>query len=55
MMQDIFRFEKQGRDKDDNVLGTFKATGIRPQCMEALQAAGIELPVGTFTNAQVVA
>ncbi len=50
MMQDIFTFEKQGKDKDGKILGVFKATGIRPKCMSALVAAGYDLPIETFSN-----
>lgn len=51
MMQDIFTFEKQGKDQDGKILGAFKATGIRPKCMSALVAAGLDLPIETFSNA----
>ena len=51
-LQDIFLFKKTGRDADGTVLGSFKATGIRPRSIEALIAAGIDLPIGTFTNGQ---
>jgi len=51
MMQDIFTFEKQGKDRDGKILGVFKATGIRPKCMNALVAAGLDLPIETFSNA----
>jgi pilus assembly protein CpaF len=49
-LQDIFIFKKAGRDDDGNVLGEFRATGIRPRCTETLTAAGIEMPLETFTN-----
>lgn len=50
-LQDIFRFEKAGRDEAGNVLGAFRATGIRPMCVDAIQSAGIDLPISTFTAA----
>jgi len=51
-MQDIFLFKKAGRAEDGTVLGKFVATGIRPRVIEALSAAGIDLPISTFTNEQ---
>lgn len=49
-LQDIFVFKKAGRSEDGTVLGQFVATGIRPRCAELMAAAGIELPIDTFTN-----
>jgi pilus assembly protein CpaF len=42
-MQEIFSYEQTGIDKDGNVLGRFKATGIRPKFAQRLGAFGIEL------------
>ncbi|PTX54646.1 pilus assembly protein CpaF [Litoreibacter ponti] len=53
LMQDIFKFTKSGIDADGNVIGHFGSTGVRPRCAETLEAAGIKLPVGTFTAQQV--
>ena len=47
-MQDLFVFEKQGVSSEERVLGTFKATGIRPKFAEKLKAVGSELPVDMF-------
>ena len=47
-LQDIFVFERRGIDKNGNLLGRFRATGIRPHFSEKLQAAGIELPESLF-------
>ena len=49
-MQDIFLFKKAGRSEDGTVLGRFAATGVRPRCAEIIAAAGIDLPIDTFTN-----
>lgn len=49
-MQDIFVFKKRGRDEDGSIRGDFIATGIRPRVVEQMEAVGIEMPVGTFTN-----
>ncbi|WOF43817.1 CpaF family protein [Sphingopyxis indica] len=47
-MQDIFRFRMMGRDADNNVLGQFEATGIRPKFLDTLSAYGIDLPADLF-------
>jgi len=48
-LQDIFVFERKGIDKDGNVLGRFRATGIRPKICEKLEMAGIHLDDSTFS------
>ena len=50
-MQDLFTFDRLGIDTDGSVLGSFKATGIRPRCAERLQAYGIDLAETLFANA----
>ena len=55
LMQDLFKFHKTGLDAEGRVTGRFGPTGIRPRCMDQLQAAGFDLPAGTFTAVQVVA
>ncbi|MDJ0629615.1 MAG: CpaF family protein [Rhodobacter sp.] len=49
-LQDIYTFKKAGRGEDGTVFGEFLATGIRPRCAEVMGAAGIDLPIDTFTN-----
>lgn len=49
-MQDIFIYERQGVNAQGQVLGRFRATGIRPRFTERLKAYGIELPMSLFTN-----
>ena len=41
--QDIFLFEQQGIDKDGQVIGFYRATGVRPKFTYRLIRAGIEL------------
>ena len=48
VMQDIFNFEQKGIDKDGNIIGEFKPTGVRPHFAERLRIAGYELPQGIF-------
>ncbi len=52
LMQDIFRFEKAGLNAEGRVVGRFAATGIRPKCASLIAAAGIDLPVNTFTASE---
>ncbi|HSR52798.1 MAG TPA: CpaF family protein [Acidobacteriota bacterium] len=47
-MQEIFAFKRHGIDEDGNVLGNFKATGIRPKFTERLDQAGVGLPQEMF-------
>lgn len=47
-LQDIFVFEQEGLDKEGNIRGEFKATGIRPKFIERFKAEGIELPSDIF-------
>ena len=47
-MQDIFVFRKLGKSETGEIIGEFVATGIRPQCMDDLVAAGIDLDLSTF-------
>jgi len=50
VLQDIFRFEQTGIDKQGKVQGYFRATGIRPHFIDKLIAAGQILPEGIFSN-----
>lgn len=47
-LQDIFVYEKRGISKEGKVLGSFRATGIRPKFVDKLEMAGIELPDNLF-------
>jgi pilus assembly protein CpaF len=47
-LQDIFVFEKRGLGPENQVLGRFAATGIRPKFYEKLTAAGIKLSADLF-------
>ena len=48
VMQDFFVFDQKGIDKDGNVIGEFKSTGIRPKFIERFKMAGFDLPPGFF-------
>jgi pilus assembly protein CpaF len=47
-MQEIFRFEQTGVDRDGKVLGRFSATGVRPRFADRLKMYGVALPEDTF-------
>ncbi len=49
-MQDLFVFEREGMDKEGNVLGRFRATGIRPRCADRLQQYGVDLAGTLFSE-----
>jgi pilus assembly protein CpaF len=42
-VEDIFRFERQGRDAQGKSLGDYRATGYQPQCLETIRKAGVDL------------
>jgi pilus assembly protein CpaF len=48
-LQDIFIFEQTGVDGRGRVQGQHRATGIKPNCLEKLRAAGIVIPDELFT------
>jgi pilus assembly protein CpaF len=47
-MQDLFAFKQTGVDDDRVAQGYFYASGIRPQCLDRLESAGIRLPASLF-------
>lgn len=47
-MQEIFQYERTGVDPQGQVLGRFRATGIRPRFAERLKACGLQLPRAFF-------
>ncbi|MDP4126636.1 MAG: CpaF family protein [Bacillota bacterium] len=49
VLQDIFRFEQTGIDKQGKVQGYYRATGIRPHFMDKLISAGQVLPDDLFS------
>jgi pilus assembly protein CpaF len=40
-LQEIFKFEQRGTDKEGRVLGEYRATGVRPKIMERIERFGI--------------
>jgi len=47
-MQEVFKYERQGVDKDGRVLGRFRPTGVRPRFAERLKVYGLQLPRSFF-------
>ena len=48
VMQDIFLYDQEGVDEQGNARGKFVATGVRPNFMDRLEAAGVRLPASAF-------
>jgi pilus assembly protein CpaF len=49
-MSEIFTFERTGVDKEGNVLGKLRATGVVPAFHRRLARRGIELPIELFST-----
>jgi pilus assembly protein CpaF len=41
-MQEIFRFEQRGVDKDGKIVGEYRPTGVRPKLLERIERFGID-------------
>ncbi len=50
VMQDIFRFVQTGINEAGKAVGHFESTGVRPKCIEHLEAGGVRLPNGLFAQ-----
>ena len=48
VMQDVYRYDKDGVDENGRAYGKFIATGIRPAFMSRLEQAGVRLPSSAF-------
>ncbi len=49
-MHDLFEYVQTGVDDSGMVQGYFRATGIRPQCLQKLAVRGAKLPVELFVD-----
>jgi pilus assembly protein CpaF len=47
-MQEIFKFVRTGTGDNGEVLGSYRATGVRPKFLADLTAAGVNLPGAYF-------
>jgi pilus assembly protein CpaF len=53
-MQEIFAFQQSGINQAGQVVGRFRATGIRPKCADRLATAGVLLPMDMFSHVHPV-
>ena len=53
-LQDIFVFDRKGLNPEGKVVGTFRATGVRPQCSDKLAGAGHALATDMFEHSKEV-
>ncbi len=47
-MQEIFTYIRKDVDKDGNIIGEFRATGVRPKFLNELKSSGVEVPSEYF-------
>ncbi len=50
VMHDVIVFQQKGIDREGNVIGEFRATGVRPRFAERFKLFGFELPSMMFEN-----
>ncbi len=50
VLTDVFKFNQTGVDTDGKVLGELRSTGIRPNFMPRLEAAGVKLGAEVFAT-----
>ncbi len=48
VMQDIYHYVQEGIDENGRAFGSFQSTGVRPNFMDRLEAAGVRLPSSAF-------
>jgi len=53
-MQDIFTFNRTHTDADGTVHGEFRASGLRPRCLDEMQRRGIGYDVANFDPSKVL-
>ena len=47
-MQEIFSFVREGIDAGNQIIGQFRAAGVRPKFLTELRSQGIEVPAQAF-------
>lgn len=47
-LQEIYRYVREGVDANGAVIGSFRATGIRPLFLESLKYMGVDFPASAF-------
>ena len=53
-MQEIFAFNRLHTTADGQVVGEFRATGLRPRCLEEMQRRGIAYDISNFDPTKVL-
>ena len=53
-LHDVFTFVREGVDAGGAVVGSFRATGIRPKFLADLKTLGIDVPTGAFDPGTVL-
>jgi pilus assembly protein CpaF len=53
-MQEIFAFQRTHTDPDGTVRGRFRATGLRPRCLDEMQRRGMTYDVANFDPARTL-
>jgi pilus assembly protein CpaF len=48
LMQEIFKFVREGLDPEGRVIGEMRPMGVRPKFMEVLKSRGFDLPSNMF-------
>ena len=51
-MQEIFAFNRLGTDPDGQVIGEFRATGLRPKCLDEMMRRGLNYDTANFDPAR---
>ena len=51
-MQDIFTYNRLHTESDGTVVGEFRATGLRPRCLDELLRRGIQYDTAWFDPAR---
>ncbi|MDJ1159212.1 CpaF family protein [Chelatococcus sp. SYSU_G07232] len=51
-MQEIYRFVREGLDQNGGIVGSYRATGIRPNFLKELKSIGIDIPGNYFDPTQ---
>jgi pilus assembly protein CpaF len=53
-MQEIFKYQREGYDADGKIMGSFRATGVRPKLLTDLKAHGFDIPASYFDPSVVL-
>lgn len=54
-LQELFVFKRLHTEEDGRVIGEFRATGLRPKCLDEMQRRGCGVPMEIFDPSRVLA